>query len=86
MTLSLEERREILDREIAKYVKEGWRVVSRTDTTAQLLRDKSASCMLAFILALFLIVPAILYYLLYRGTEGLYIEVDEAGEVHITKT
>lgn len=86
MALTIEERRQILEQEIAKYVKQGWRVISRTDTSAQLTRDKRASCLLALILALFLLVPAILYLLLYRGTEGLYIEVDEHGNVHVTRT
>ena len=86
MALTIEERRQILEQEISKYVKQGWRVVSRTDTSAQLTRDKRASCLLALILALFLLVPAILYLLLYRGTEGIYIEVDEHGNVHATRT
>jgi len=86
MVLSLEERKNILDREISKYTKQGWRVVSRTDTSAQLVRDKGASCLVALILALFLLVPAVLYLLLYKGTEGLYIEVDEDGNIRVTRT
>ncbi len=86
MTISIEKRREILEQEIAKYVKEGWHVVSRTDKTSQLTRERGASCLVAFILAIFLIVPAVLYLLLYKKTEGLYIEVDRDGNVHITHT
>lgn len=82
--LLTEERKKILEAEISKYVKTGWRVTTRTDTSAQLTRDKQASCGLALILALFLIVPAILYLLLYRGTESLYLEVDEQGKVNTT--
>lgn len=82
--LPIEERKNILESEISKYVKQGWRVTTRTDTSAQLTRDKKASCGLALILALFLVVPAILYLLLYRGTENLYLIVDEQGKVDIT--
>lgn len=84
--LSLEERKARLDQEISGYAKMGWRVVSRTDTTAQLTKDKTASCVVAIILALFLIVPAILYLLLYKGTESLYLEVDEEGKVTKTRS
>jgi len=84
--LGAAERKKILDAEISKYVKLGWRVNSQTDTTAQLVRDKKASCGVAFILALFLIVPAVLYLLLYRGTENLYLEVDDQGKVSRTAT
>ena len=80
----IERRKEVLEKTVSKYVRQGWHVISRTETTAQLSRDKRASCLLALILALFLLVPAVLYLLLYRGTENLYIEVDEQGKVKIT--
>lgn len=83
--LSVEARKAILEREIAKYVRAGWQVQARTDTTAQLVRDKKASCGLTLLLALFLIVPAILYWLLYRGSESLYLEVDARGRVRATR-
>jgi len=82
--LPMEEREKILEAEISKYVKLGWRVANRANTSAQLVRDKKASCIVALVLALFLIVPAVLYLLLYRGTESLYIEVDEKGVVRTT--
>ena len=41
-SLSLEERKARLDQEISKHAKMGWRVVSRTDTTAQLTRATCA--------------------------------------------
>ncbi len=84
--LPLEERKARLDQEISGYAKMGWRIVSRTDTTAQLTKDKAASCVVAIILALFLIVPAILYLLLCKGTESLYLEVDEEGKVTKTRS
>lgn len=82
--MSVDARKVRLEQEINKYVRQGWRVISRTDTTAQLQRDKQASCLLALILAIFLIVPAVLYLLLYRGTENLYLQVDEQGRIQAT--
>jgi hypothetical protein len=82
--LSIQERKRILDQEVSKHVSNGWRVISQTDTTAQLTRQTPASCGLALLLAIFLIVPAILYLMLYHGTESLYIEVDEAGNIKAT--
>lgn len=82
--MTVDARKARLEQEINKYVAQGWRVISRTDTTAQLQRDKQASCLLALILAIFLIVPAILYMLLYRGTENLYLQVNEQGQIQAT--
>jgi len=85
ITISIEERKEILEKEVGKYARQGWRIVSRTDTSVQLTRDKTASCLLALILAIFFILPAILYLLLYRGSENLYLEVDERGKITATR-
>ena len=76
-----EERKAILAKEIVKYVDQGWRVTSQTDTSVQLTRDKRASCLVAILLALLFILPAVLYLLLYRGTENLFLEVSESGQV-----
>ena len=81
MDLTLEERSAILQRMIVKYVDQRWRVVSQTQTTAQLARDKHANGCLVFILFLLLIVPGILYLLLYKGAENVYLEVKENGQV-----
>ena len=83
--LPIEERRKILDQEVNKYITQGWHMVSRTDTAVQLSRDKRASCLLAMLLAIFFILPALLYLLLYRGTENLYIEVDDYGRITATR-
>ncbi len=83
--ISIEEQKEILEKEISRYARQGWRIISRTETSAQMVRDKQASCLLAFILALFFLLPAILYLLLYKGSENLYIEVDERGKIIATR-
>ena len=78
---TIEERKAILARVIINYVDQGWRVISQTDTTAQLSKDKRASCLVAILLAILFILPAVLYLLLYRGTESLFLEVSESGQV-----
>jgi len=83
--LSIQERAVILERELNKYIHKGWHIVYKNETSVQLSRDRRASCLLALILAFFLILPAILYLLLYRGTENIYIAVDEFGKVIIIR-
>ncbi|WP_165845101.1 folate family ECF transporter S component [Candidatus Cryosericum terrychapinii] len=78
---NLEERNSVLEREIVKHVDQGWRVVSQMQTSVQLTRDKRVNWLIALLLALVLIVPAVLYLLLYKGTENLYLEVREDGQV-----
>lgn len=47
--LTTEERSNLLQREIQKYVKDGWRVQSSTATTAQLVKPKKFSFLTAFL-------------------------------------
>ncbi len=82
--LPLDERKHILDQEITKYQRQGWRVLNRTDTTAQLMYETKPSCLLALILAIFLIVPAVLYLMFYKGTKKLFLEVDDQGQLKAT--
>ena len=79
---SLDERRAILQREINSYIRRGFRVVSQTDTTAQLVKPKHFSLFWAIILT-FLIVGIILYLLYYltKRDEVVYLEVDEQGRM-----
>jgi hypothetical protein len=82
--MTIDERRAILEEEIAKQVRAGWTVVSRTDTTAQLTATEGPNgCVLLFLL-LFFIIPGILYVLFYKGSKSLYLEVDEQGNVKHT--
>ncbi|GIL15494.1 MAG: hypothetical protein BroJett039_06670 [Chloroflexota bacterium] len=82
--LSSDERKHILDQEINNHQRQGWRLLNRTDTTAQLAFETKASCLIAIILALFLIVPAVLYLMFYKGTKKLFLEVDEQGHIKAT--
>ena len=82
---TIEQRRAILQQEINKYVKQDYRVVSQTDTTAQLVRPKKFSCLIA-LLALLIVVIGFIIYLIYyvaKRDDQIYIEVDENGKVRI---
>jgi tetratricopeptide (TPR) repeat protein len=80
--LTIEERSAILEQTIRVYQKSGWRLIARTETTAQLYKPKQFSCCLAVILV-FLIIGIILYliYYLTKKDSAVYIEVNEYGKV-----
>ena len=86
-SLSIVERKAILDREVAKYVKRGYRVQSRTDTEAQLVRPKKFSFLWAFLWLLALGVGLIVYLLYYwsKKDDQVYLAVDTYGKVKRTK-
>ena len=79
--LSLEERQVILRKEISHFVREGWRLQAQTETTAQMVKDKRANGCLLILLLCLLIVPGILYLLMFKGQDSLFIEVGGAGQV-----
>ncbi len=83
--LAIQERTIILNRAIQNYQKNGYRLISQTETTAQLYKPKEFNGCLAIILV-FLIIGIILWLILYltEKDETLFIEVDEYGQVHIT--
>ena len=81
--IGIDQRRAVLQREIARYVGDGFHVVSQTDTTAQLVKPKSFSCLLA-VLGLLLFVLGLVIYLIYfasRKDKTVYLEVDANGKV-----
>lgn len=88
-----EQRRAILDREVDKYVRKGFRVISRTDTTAQLVKPKSFNRILLLIFGLFSLVgvgiPFLLGYIIGYAVlvkdQSAYLTVDERGHVHARK-
>jgi hypothetical protein len=84
---STEERREILQREINKHLKQGYRVVSQTDTTAQLVKPKQFSCLWATLWLLVLLIGLLIYIFYYMSQRDgqLYIEVDEYGRIKTRK-
>lgn len=82
-TKSVDERRAILQREISGYVKKGFRVVSQTDTTAQLVKPKTFSFLWALLWFLLLGVGLLVYLIWYwaKRDETIYLEVDDKGRV-----
>lgn len=80
---TLEERRLILDRAIAKYSKQGYLIEKRTDTTAQLRRPKKFSCLAASLWTLLFGIGLIFYLFYYKSKEDdlIYLSVDEYGRI-----
>lgn len=76
-------RREILDATIARYSAMGYRLQSQTDTTAQLVRPKRFSIVLALIGLLIAVVGLIVYLLIYLAQKDsvVFVQVDSFGKV-----
>jgi hypothetical protein len=80
--LEINARTVILDEEIARQVGAGWRLQVRTETTAQLVRETSDVNGCIVILLFFLaIVPGILYMMLAKKTESMFIQIDPYGRI-----
>lgn len=81
--LPLEARKRILERQIAWWSGRGYRVVSRTDTTAQLTRPKQFSCLWATLWFLLFGIGLLVYvfYYMSKRDDVVYIEVDDWGKV-----
>lgn len=82
-TLPSEMRREILMREITFYVRRGYRVMSQTDTSAQLVKPREFSCLIATIALLLAFFPFVVYILYYMSQRDqvVFIEVDPYGHI-----
>lgn len=82
-TLTTEERANILQHEVQKYIKDGWRVQSSTPTTAQLVKPKRFSFLFFVILLILMVLPAILYVVWFavKRDEAVYLSVDENGKI-----
>lgn len=82
-TLSLEKRRDILQKEINGYVRRGFRVMSQTDTSAQLVKPKKFSFLWAMLWFLLLGIGLLIYLIYYwsQKDQTVYLSVDERGRV-----
>ena len=78
---TLEERKAILNAVIIKHQKNGWQVVSQTDTTCQISKEKKPDTCLVVLLIILFVIPGILYLIFSKGIINIYIEVDEEGKV-----
>jgi hypothetical protein len=66
-----------LQKEINRYVNQGYRVVSQTETTAQLIRPKQFSCLFASLWFL-LFGVGLLFYLFYywsKKDDTIYLQL-----------
>ena len=84
--LTLEQRTALLDKEIGRYVRHGFRLLSRTPTTAQLLKPKTFSrlwALLWFLCFGFGIFVYLIYYWSKRD-QTLYLQVDPTGRIRKT--
>ena len=80
------ERKNILEDAIAYYVRQGYRVSSQTENTAQLIKPKQFSLLAAIILFLIYIIPFLLYllYHLAQKDKTVYLVVNEKGKISVT--
>lgn len=85
-TLSTEERSRILDEEVRRYVKGGYRVESRTATAAQLVKSKKFSWPWALLWLLVVGIGFLFYWLYYvaKKDHAVYLEVDGTGKIRKT--
>ena len=84
--LALDQRRLVLQQSVAHYSAHGYRVVSQTDTTAQMMRPKRFS-FVAAVLWFFLFGIGLLVYIFYylaKRDSLLFVQVDEFGKVTAT--
>lgn len=83
---SAAQRSVILNVEIRRYLDQGYRVQSATETTAQMVKPKKFSLLWALVWFLVVpfvgVVPYILYYLA-KKDRLVYIEIDERGQTLI---
>jgi len=81
--ITLEQRREILQREVSEYVNKGFLVISQTDTTAQLVKHKKFSFLWATLWFLVFGVGFLIYVFWYwsRKDQGVYLEVTSNGQI-----
>ena len=83
---TIEVRKAILEVEITKQLKKGWRISSRSETGCQLIIDKNrGDCLKAISYFFFPMIPEILYLPLPQKTISLFIEVDEEGIIIYSK-
>jgi hypothetical protein len=83
-TLSLDERRSILQGVLRSDTQNGWQVISQTDTTAQLKKGKHTSHLLHLILTIVTLGLWLLVWIplaIFGGEKQRYVQVDEWGNV-----
>jgi hypothetical protein len=85
--ISEAERSRLLDEAIGGYLRKGFFVRLRTPTTAQLVRPKKFSFISALLWFLLFGIGILIYLFYYaaKSDEGVYLQVDEYGNVTATR-
>ena len=87
---SIEQRSAILEERIGQLVRHGYRVTSRTETTAQLVKPKEFSLLWALVWLLVTLcvfglgIIIYLFYYLAQKDQTAYLEVGPHGDVNVT--
>ncbi len=82
------ERKELLDAEIQKWAKKGWRVENRSDHQATIAKGKKVSHLLHLVLSLITLGVWLIIWLLmglFGGIGRRLVTVDPDGNVKVTK-
>lgn len=92
-SVSTSERQGILQAEIDRLLAKGkawdtghgrWRLMSQTETTAQMVRPKTFSAAIAILWFVFVPVIGLIFYVIYyagKRDQHLYLTVDDIGEL-----
>jgi hypothetical protein len=86
-SVPLEERRAILARSLQQETHQGWRVLSQTDTQAQLVRGKRVNHLLHLVLTLLTLGLWVVVWILvtaWGGEKTRYVTVTEYGQIQWT--
>jgi hypothetical protein len=90
---TLEQRRAILDWAVSQRIQLGYRLIARSDTTAQLVKPKSFNtgfallCVLMILLFGIGLVLLIIYFIMYSAQkeDSIYLEVDGKGMLKVSQ-
>lgn len=74
---------EVLDGAVMVFSSDGWTATTRTRTQVTFMRESRPSCCLAVVLAFLLIIPAIIYMILWRATNTASVTVSGRGDMTV---
>lgn len=82
--MTMEERSSILEASVRRAARKGWRVVSQTQTQAQLVKGKPTNHLLHLLLSIFTLglwIPVWIGISLFSGQDEVFVTVTEDGAV-----
>jgi hypothetical protein len=81
---TLEERKAILEAEIAKQQRKGWQIQNKTETSCLLIRENKIEACLVIVLLLLFILPLIIYLIVRKKNVSVFVEINNEGEIIYT--